>query len=44
MRAIAKDPLGRYQRAGELSAELKDFLSSFLPGTAKSPARQQAQA
>ncbi len=44
MRAIAKDPLGRYQRAGELAAELKDFLSSFIPGTAKSPARQQAQA
>ena len=44
MRAIAKDPLERYQRAGELAAELKDFLASFVPGTVKPPARQQAQA
>jgi len=46
MRAIAKDPLERYQRAGELAAELKDFLAAFIPGTAKprQPAGQQAQA
>jgi len=44
MRAITKDPQGRYQRAGELAAELKEFLAAFVPGTAKSPARQQAQA
>ncbi len=46
MRAIAKDPLERYPRAGELAAELKDFLASFVPGTAKprQPAGQQAQA
>ncbi len=46
MRAIAKDPLQRYQRAGELSAELKEFLASFIPGATKprQPAGQQAQA
>ncbi len=46
MRAIAKDPVERYQRAGELAAELKDFLASFVAGAAKprQPAGQQAQA
>jgi hypothetical protein len=45
MRAIAKDPLERYQRAGELAAELKEFLASFIPTASKprQPAGQQTQ-
>jgi len=45
MRAIAKDPQERYQRAGELAAELKEFLTSFIPTAPKSrqPAGQQTQ-
>ncbi|MCI0404582.1 MAG: serine/threonine-protein kinase [candidate division Zixibacteria bacterium] len=45
LRAIAKDPLERYQRAGELAAELKEFLVSFIPSAPKprQPAGQETQ-
>ncbi len=43
MRAIAKDPLQRYQRAGELSIDLKDFLAAFQ-GLAKPAPKPQPQA
>ena len=45
MRAIAKDPQERYQRAGELAVELKEFLASFIPTAPKprQPAGQQTQ-
>jgi len=44
MRAISKDPLQRYQRAGDLAADLKEFLAAFQFGPSKPTPKPQLQA